>query len=220
MPYLFSQEPFPVSKLCIFRSCFTLSFQPMCFWGDKGLLTVTSRLANCCSLRNSQKSRNFPPVRAFQYAEDRLPRDQLLLLSSSLSCSLFTPVFLDPIYPSVSLFPSLCCFPQYFFLCFFSVLGLSLTEVFHYTQKVTALLYFSVATALFWAFPVLLHLRSLALWDRGFLPFCICTIPVRVGPAFTLMQLVQINDSLALRFLNQGGTVYIFPAIIPFFLKN
>lgn len=118
MPYLFSQEPFPVSKLCIFRSCFTLSFQSMCFWGDKGLLTVTSRLANCCSLKNSQ-SRNFPPVRAFQYAEDRVPRDQLLLLSSSLSCSLFTPVFLDPIYPSVSFFPSLCCFLQYFFLCFF-----------------------------------------------------------------------------------------------------
>lgn len=90
-----------------------LIFQPMCL-REKGLVTVTSGLASCCSFKNSQ-SRNLP-VRALQFVEDWPPWDQLLLLWSSPSCRLFTFVFLDPICPSVSI-PISALLPSVFFFC-------------------------------------------------------------------------------------------------------
>lgn len=140
-------------------------------------------------------------------------RGQTALRSVAVSLILpvlqfFSSVYLDPICPSISFFLSLCFFLQYSFCVFFYLCFISNWSVLWRSVSSSTVTY-SVANVLLCAFPVLLHLQSLAPGTEAFHYSGLVKYLLQWNLFLLLNNMIDTASTnkwfiCALRFLNQG----------------
>lgn len=130
--------------------------------------------------------------------------------SDHLCPAVFSPLL--SLILSVSSSLSLCFFLQYYFL--FKPYFISNWDISWSLVKAVPLHFLCHCTSCSVSEPSLSSrlLRPVALWNRGFLKMYFYSYSgTHLYRLITwLMQVVQTNDSLAFRFLNQGRTLHIF----------
>lgn len=183
-----------------------LTFQHICFWGSMASPEVTVT----CPIFTASR---IPKVETFHQLElSSLQRTDCPGISCCFSdppCSAVFHLCLSWSYlPFYLLFPISLLLPSVFFLCFFCLWFISNWGVLWRSVSSSTVTY-SVANALFCAFPVLLHLQSLAPGTEAFQHSGSVQYLLQWDPLLlsnNMIDTASINKWFicTLRFLDQG----------------